>query len=132
MSQLQFKKVGVLPNTLEPNTLYFVPSDDPGLLDIYLSDKDGTSTKHTIKAPDILSKAVVFSDEPPELPTESPLWWDTGSGAMYIQYDDGDSVNWVEAMPSIAVPDFAGTGSANTMARSDHYHDGVPMIAAEW
>ena len=57
------------------------------------------------------------------LPSKTPLWWDVTEGSLYVQYNDGVSTAWVEAMPSIVVPEFAGTGTADTMARSDHHHD---------
>lgn len=123
MSTFTITKVNALPGVLAANTLYAIPSATADLFDLYLSDKTGTSAKHISGQAETLNSVVVFGDVAPALPCKSPLWWNTSSGTMYIQYNDGASTNWVEAIPSIPVPDFAGTGVAGTMARSDHDHD---------
>jgi microcystin-dependent protein len=36
---------------------------------------------------------------PPVTPGENQLWWNTNSGRMYLYYDDGDTIQWVETSP---------------------------------
>ena len=38
-----------------------------------------------------------ISDTPPTNPRHGQLWWQSTTGAFFICYDDGDSVQWVEA-----------------------------------
>src|SRR5207342_1416739 len=39
--------------------------------------------------------ALVGATPPGNVP--SPLWWDSNSGQLFVQYDDGTSVQWVSA-----------------------------------
>lgn len=39
---------------------------------------------------------------PPANSTKKPLWWSSVLGRMFLSYNDGDSVQWVEASPSAA------------------------------
>ena len=48
MAQFNISKVNALPEVLAPNTLYFVNNAVSGQLELHVSDKDGTSTKHAI------------------------------------------------------------------------------------
>lgn len=45
----------------------------------------------------------------PSQSTTGPLWWDTNSGQLFIQYDDGNSVQWVPAN-STTDAEAGGTG----------------------
>ena len=42
----------------------------------------------------------------------APLWWDTNSGQLFIQYDDGNSVQWV---PANSTTDPGSVGIANAI-----------------
>ena len=42
----------------------------------------------------------------------APLWWDTNSGQLFIQYDDGNSVQWV---PANSTTDTAFGGVSNVV-----------------
>lgn len=63
--------------------------------------------------------SVTTSDTPPESPTDGDLWWDTTDGTLKIYYDDGNTVQWVDAFstavgptgPSVTGP----TGAASTV-----------------
>lgn len=121
-------KVKVLPEALAPDTWYAVETENPELFDFYVSNKTGTSARKISNRAETLKKVLITSDEAPAFPCESPFWMDSNDGVLYMQYDDGDTVNWVEALSSIAVPEFAGSGEASTMARSDHNHGGSYIL----
>lgn len=40
-----------------------------------------------------------FGDTPPEDPTSYPLWWKTNEGRLKVYYSDGDTTQWVDALP---------------------------------
>jgi hypothetical protein len=45
-------------------------------------------------------KRVATTSTPPSSPVDGDLWWDDENGRLFIYYDDGTSVQWVEASPS--------------------------------
>lgn len=49
------------------------------------------------------SSRVNVGNTAPPTPNVGNLWWDTTDGTLYIYYDDGDSLQWVEASPGGAV-----------------------------
>ena len=114
------------------NTLFFVA--DGIFMQQYMSNSTGTAIKRLPLPSDINTGLPVFSDTPPDLPCAEKLWFNTAELTLYVQYDDGTVVDWVEALASIPIPEFAGTGSALTMARSDHNHDSTYLSigTAEW
>jgi hypothetical protein len=122
---INIKKINAWPPAqIEANTLYFVKdANDAALIQLYLSSIDGTSTKRVMSKEDFISDAILFASETPALDVSNNLWYNTIEGSLYIKYDDGVTVSWIEAMPSVAMPEFAGNGSASTVARSDHNHD---------
>lgn len=136
---LNIKKVNAVPvvdgsGKYPVDTLFFVASQTAGLVDIYLSSSDGAELKHVSTQDETISKAIIFSETAPALPSTSKFWFDEVTFTLYVQYNDGVSAQWVEAIPSYVVPEFAGTGTANTMARSDHNHDTTYLSigALEW
>jgi hypothetical protein len=42
---------------------------------------------------------ITTSSTAPSSPDEGNLWWDTDAGTLFIYYNDGDSSQWVEAVP---------------------------------
>jgi hypothetical protein len=50
------------------------------------------------------------SSSPPPSPTSETLWYDTVSGRLYVYYDDGSSVQWVDAAPPLT-GDTGATGA---------------------
>lgn len=52
----------------------------------------GTGTQTTI------------SETPPPTPSNGDLWWDSTSGKLKIYYDDGDSLQWLDAFLSSSNP----------------------------
>lgn len=134
MAELNIVRVNALPAVLEANTLYMVKGAAGDLFDIYVVGEEVTSVRHLATKDEITASVILFGDEPPQLPNPVKLWWNTVEGTLYIQYNDGTNTYWVESIASIVVPDFAGTGNANSMARSDHNHDEkyVAVGAHEW
>lgn len=134
---MQIKKVVSVPQPdgqgkYLPETLYFVRSG--GRIEIYLTSSDGSSISHVPTQAEILSSTIAYSDTPPALPNDTLFWMKTDFMTLYVQYNDGQSTQWVEAIPSHHVPEFAGSGTADTMARSDHNHDSqyAKIGAQEW
>lgn len=128
-------KVNALPAELQGNAIYLIQTpNNAALFDMYVTNADGSAVRHVATRDEILASTVLYSPTPPALPNPVKLWWNTEDGSLNIQYEMGETSVWVEAMPSIAVPEFAGTGEANTMARSDHHHDEtyIRQLPSEW
>lgn len=128
---LKIVRVNALPAEVEANTIYMVKGEGTSL-EIYVTGNDAMQIRHVPTEEEILSGVVMYSATAPALPNKSPLWYDITTLTLFVQYTDGENLAWVEALPSIAVPDFAGNGTANTMARSDHTHNSLELVAAEW
>ena len=43
---------------------------------------------------------ISVSDSPPGSPTANSLWWQSNTGVLKIYYNDGDSSQWVDAVPA--------------------------------
>lgn len=129
---LNFLKLNALPSTFVPNTAYLIAKAGTSFFDLYISSTDGSAVKHIANMDDMLGNTVLYADAPPTLPNKSPLWWNTATGVLFIQYVNGASQSWVEAISSVAIPEFAGTGTAITMSRSDHTHSSILLADAEW
>lgn len=134
---MKIKKVLGIPQPngqgkYEADTIYFVRVNNR--LELHMTSSDGETITHIPTQGDILSTVVAYQATPPALPNEVPFWMDTYTFVLYMQYNDGRTVQWIEAMPSYVPPEFAGSGSANTMARSDHNHDDayVKIDVNEW
>lgn len=132
MSSLTFVKLSALPATFTPNTAYMISKADTDLFDLYVSSTDGLAVRHIANKADVLNGVIAVGPSAPALPSEHPLWWNTITGVLFIQYTKDGVTSWVEAMSNIAIPEFGGNGTANTMARSDHTHDTLVLKAAEW
>jgi hypothetical protein len=64
MAKMSFQQVIELPATLTPNTTYFLKSATTGLMEIHVSNSDGTDTLHVINRDEInnmISTAVTGS-----------------------------------------------------------------------
>jgi hypothetical protein len=46
-----------------------------------------------------IAGAVSISDTPPYSPSPTEFWWDSAAGVLRLRYDDGDSAQWVDAVP---------------------------------
>lgn len=136
MANLTISRVNALPTTIASNTMYLVKNATTGLLDIYVAGNDPTKIQHVASQQETLSSVMLTADVAPDLAVPQMFWFDSSVGTLFVKYYDtaASAWHWVEAMPTIAVPEFAGTGVANTMARSDHNHDQTysTIGAMEW
>jgi len=48
--------------------------------------------------------AVLVSDTPPVGALDKSLWWESDTGKLYIRYNDGNTAQWVEAVPKPVDP----------------------------
>lgn len=117
---------------LKPSTLYLVKGATAGRLKIFVSDSLGEQLLEASNDEDIFSSYITISDTTPALPHSRQLWWNSATGVLYVQYNDGSAYHWVEAISNLGVPEFAGNGTASTMSRSDHWHEGVMLSVSEW
>lgn len=53
---------------------------------------------------DMFAGLIYFGPTPPSNYVKYPLWWNTYDGALKVRYDDGDSVQYVDATPGIVGP----------------------------
>ena len=54
--------------------------------------------------------AVLVSDTPPAGAPDNALWWESDTGQLYIRFNDGDSVQWVVAVPQLDAGSFVAKG----------------------
>ena len=77
--------------------------------------------------------AVSISDTTPTTPTAGDLWWDSSDGVLKIYYNDGTSLQWVDAVPqagnSIALPneDYVMYGTAGAAESQNAISEGSPL-----
>lgn len=77
--------------------------------------------------------AVSISDTTPTTPTAGDLWWDSSDGVLKIYYNDGTSLQWVDAVPqagnSIALPneDYVMYGTAGAAESQNAIAEGSPL-----
>ena len=63
--------------------------------------------------------SIFVGDAPPLTPGENQLWWNSNNGRMYIYYDDGNTIQWVETSPGVTTPDALPVGSILPMASTN-------------
>lgn len=54
-------------------------------------------SKWVVGRPNGVSTAIILSDTPPAGVGSGQLWWNTAMGTIFIAYNDGTSLQWVEA-----------------------------------
>lgn len=136
MSNFSIKKVNILPQQFDPNTLYMVASaTDSTEVSLYVSSLDGSSIRglpQGVKASDILSMA---QQAPDAATAKEPFWFDPAKGTLFVRYEANGVYSWVEASPSAVVPQFGESGGlfgeSDKMARLDHAHDSL-VVASDW
>ncbi|WLB24945.1 hypothetical protein QIH85_23990 [Bradyrhizobium japonicum] len=57
------------------------------------------ATKSYVDAAVAAKAAVYISDTPPSGVPDNSLWWESDTGLLFVRYNDGDSTQWVLAMP---------------------------------
>lgn len=64
---------------------------------LYLPLPDPVAPEEAVNKQYVDGRAAVFiSDTEPPTPKNRDLWWKSDSGDVYLRYDDGSSVQWVE------------------------------------
>jgi hypothetical protein len=48
--------------------------------------------------PEGVASSVIIADTPPTGVPEGVLWWESDQGVLYVNYNDGDSLQWVQAV----------------------------------
>lgn len=124
-------KAVALPSVLVPNATYLIADGDT-LFKMYVVNSDGSAARHIASTDEILSQTVLVASVAPDPAVPQMLWWDSVTGALFVKYNHGNGTDWMEAMPSFTVPDFAGNGTATTMARSDHFHTTITVLDPQW
>lgn len=124
-------KALTLPDVLVPNATYLI-SDGVEHFKMFVTTSDGTSARRIANTEDILSQTVLVSDTAPDATVPQMLWWDSVSATLFVKFNHGNGVDWMEAMPSLTIPDFAGNGTATTVSRSDHFHTTITVLSPQW
>ena len=73
--------------------------------------------------------SITVSDTPPASPVAGALWWESDTGNLYIYYNDGDSSQWVLAVPAMSASSIGAvaytpqtlTAPQQTIARQNVY-----------
>ena len=73
--------------------------------------------------------SVLVSDTPPVGAPDKSLWWESDTGNLYIRYNDGDSTQWVLAVPGTSAASISAvtylpqtlTAPQQTVARQNIY-----------
>lgn len=124
-------KALALPAVLVPNATYLIADGDT-LFKMYVVNSDGSAARHIASTDEILSQTVLVSDTAPAASVPQMLWWDSVSATLFVKFNHGNGVDWMEAMPSLTIPDFAGNGTATTVSRSDHFHTTISIVNPQW
>jgi len=81
----------------------------------------------------LTSNIIVTSDTPPASPTDGTLWWNSDDGNLKVYYDDGNSLQWVDALQeppvSIYLNDLINVHPTATVDNGDVLKwDGTQML----
>jgi hypothetical protein len=79
------------------------PKGDPGSLGADEAPIDGKiyGRKNEAWAEVESGSSIFVNDAPPIGAPDNALWWDSDSGILYLRYNDGDSVQWVQAAATV-------------------------------
>lgn len=110
------------PAQIQQNTLYLVKTEQETTFTAYLTLENSTEYKRLPTFEEMKSGVIYFGSTLPAIDIEESLWYNSTEATLYVKYNDGVSVSWIEAVPSVRVPDFGGNGQESTMSRSDHEH----------
>ncbi|MHC2536973.1 hypothetical protein [Bradyrhizobium diazoefficiens] len=85
------------------------------------------ATKNYVDA-QVAAKAAVFvSDTPPSGVPDNSLWWESDTGLLFVRYNDGDSTQWVLAMPVTDTASFVQK-AGDTMSGDLVIRKTLPML----
>lgn len=63
-----------------------------------------------------LPGGVIQGDIPPVNPNDTTLWWDDVTGRLYVWYDDGSGLQWVDAAPAGPAVTYGNANVASFLA----------------
>lgn len=95
------------------------------LTDKKIYTKDGSGTIVAIGGAG--GASITISDTAPTNPENGALWWNSTVGVLKIYYNDGNSVQWVDAVNMTSLPQTIKTldgGSAASVYLSSQAMDG--------
>ena len=125
--------VDTLPvDNFEPHALYLFKPQDAEFGKLYKANAAGPALILFSDAVDTKKSIVHKGITAPVAGTNTPLWYNTEDLTLYVNLPIEGVDNWVEAIAMPVMPDFAGNGEAETMARSDHYHTGTVVENPTW
>ena len=108
------------------NTYTLVPPSSVGGITDAPSDNIIYGRRNTAWAP--ISASILVAATAPPSPPDSSLWWNSSSGNLYVRYNDGNSVQWVLAVPvgsdinslgGVAYTTQTATSAQKTIARQN-------------
>jgi len=75
------------------------------------------------------STPVYISDTPPVGAVEKALWWQSNSGRLFINYNDGNTLQWVAAVA--AQPDLSTIAPTEALAYNGLQYNGAMEVSQE-
>jgi len=79
------------------------------------------------------TSSVLVSDTPPVGAPDKSFWWESDSGQLYLRYNDGNSTQWVSAVPTIdeaALKAYSDL-TAKTYSGKNYIINGAMMVSQE-
>lgn len=84
----------------------------PDLGELFLNTNDNSLYYYDgttwVKLNGSLGEQIHFGEDPPDVPADFPLWWNTQYAALLLWYQDVDSDQWIEIIGVIAVTSTIG------------------------
>lgn len=132
-TELKFLVVDTLPTSnFHPGAIYLYKETGAAQAQMYRANNAGTALVKFSDSVDIKKTLMHRGDEPPVNGSGHVLWYKTDEYTLFLNMpEDGNDI-WVEATALQALPEFAGNGTATTMSRSDHTHEGFMVENPAW
>lgn len=133
IQELKWLVVDVKPVApFQPFTVYFVKEAGKTKAQMYKSNLAGDDLVEFGPEIDGSTKVLHIGDTAPA-EAGYKFWYDNNELQLYVNLTpEGGTDNFVNANTPGALPSFAGNGEAETMARSDHYHEGTRVTNPKW
>lgn len=114
-----------------PHALYLVKETGAEFAQLYKANGEGTAVTLFSDRVDTNKALLHVGPAVPPQGSGHRLWYDDDKLVLYINLGTDDDT-WVTAFSAPTQSEFAGNGTADTMSRSDHYHNGVVVESPEW
>ena len=82
------------PNSVPSSVTWKLPNADGTSEQALVTDGAGNLTWESIQG------GAFVSENPPSNPDQGDLWYDCNQGRLFVYYDDGNSVQWVDTNPA--------------------------------